>query len=502
MAISFREKLMVRENFITGLLLVLGVLYLAVELFINGSMVSYTAIEVNPSDLQNIEKTMRTLSGIGASLLVANVLVGLFPNSQRKLMMVILTFCIVTPTVYVSIKVLVDGLVERSSTDDRKLAAYTYLYKMGLKNGTLKSDAMGPFADGEASGLKHRDQTERSALLASMGIFALPGGSIDRTFKDGGEALSQKIYTKELTAFPQNVHRFLKWGTDLSLPDMYKDYLTEFEKPLGSDGVQFKDKVEDIRTSLARQVESKREACLRYRVNRKDCKSFSQFSQAADVQQEVHKRLVKQLGIPIPRTYLINSPELFREAIRTGFINDQRAKGKKVPYPLSFDEFLKQKEVKLAIAGSTFPYYMDGLNPLRFEGIFKNIGGSAKSMASHMLHMDYSGEEGKSIYRLMYIPLIGLFLSMFFATLNIVSMAAGLITYRAKSPYLKAGFKVFMLSVALVYPLTMSNKVSESDWYQSHAKELKDYSLERYYVSKWMIHIEPRILGGIFVFFR
>lgn len=463
-----------RKDWLTRSLVVAGALYVLAEIIANAGLLSIVGDhQVNHKDVEAMEKIMRALSGCGAVILVSNLVLPLFAKSKRRLQIFCMIVGLVGPLTYLGVQLMVDGIVGQSSRADREAGVMAYIYRMGMTNGGIPHSA---------NLVSDRYDPQGKAMLASLGLYVFPGSVLGEAMSSRKADYARVIFTAEMER--SGLKSDLSWGLWKPFDEKYSEYLARYEDQIAVPSHE----------SILSHVRMQEAKCIRYRA-RKDC-GTPDFIHSSYVKNEVNKKIRKDAGFAVVEDYWLSDRDSFRRAMLYSAIKAAKAKGKAkdVAYPMGRQEFANSDDVSRWLSVIGFPYYFKGMGMSEyFAKWYSDKPRAISGLTKNLLAIDLDGYQAEQIYRSMIIPPIALFLSLFFATLNIISLMAAWITRRVSGRWPRLGIQVLLLVLAAGGPLLMSNAISESEWYQMITVGMSQLSPVRYYVATWILHIEPII---------
>lgn len=456
-------------------LAMLAMLYVAFEVFANAHLLSAVgAAYIDQSAVEDMEKIMRSLSGVGAVVLIANLALPLLKSTRRRIKAFVIIASIVGPLTYLSVQLLVDGIVGRSEASDRQAGVMAYLYRMGMTNGSVPGALV----------LDDASPTNQKALLASIGLYVFPGSVLGRALLEHQMDYSKRIFKAELERpdMTQHLSKVL-WSP---FNAKYRAYLKHYEEQIATPSYDM----------VMADVRRQEERCVRYRA-RKDCGTPG-FVTSDYVKAEVNKKIRKEAGFPVVEDYWLADRDSFRRAMIFSALKSAKSKGKArdIPYPMGRQEFAASQDADRWLSFVGFPYYFKGMplsESLRAWGADKSR--AIAGLEQNFRAVDLEGYQAEQIYRSMIIPPIALFLSLFFATLNLASLVSGVITKGRRAGF-KLGVHAVILTGLALAPVLLSNSVSQSEWYMTITAGMPEASPLRYYVACWLMQVEP-IIGWL-----
>jgi len=199
-------------------LLILSAAYLVPEAIFNAQLVSLIGLGTpQDSQLEQLEVYGRAISGIGATLLLADLLPGRFYCSAgRGLMTLVCVACFVWPTVYFGQKIIVERFIASSSPEEREHAVLSAALRDAL---ALNAVAV--------AGLEYDTAIQDSS--ENLTFLALFGGLLYADDKLAGNLESYKhqivkqfVQKKAYKDFDRHYQDFSSLYVQLS--ESYKDY--------------------------------------------------------------------------------------------------------------------------------------------------------------------------------------------------------------------------------------------------------------------------------------
>ncbi|RMT06076.1 hypothetical protein ALP54_06403 [Pseudomonas amygdali pv. lachrymans] len=462
------------KDWISKALVVAGIIYVLAEILANGNLLSVVGSHrVNHEQVEHMEKVMRALSGCGAVILLSNLILPMFRKTSHRIQTLILIAGLMGPFTYLGVQLLVDGIVGSSTRQDRDAGVMAYIYRMGMTNGGIEHSA---------ALVNDQHDPKGKALLASLGLYVFPGSVLGEAITSKKSAYANVIFNAEMNR--NDLMPELSKGLWTPFDDKYTAYLNHYEKKIN---IPSHDQV-------MADVRRQQDKCIRYRA-RKDC-SQPDFLNGAYVKGEVNKKIKKESGLTVVEDYWLTDRDSFRRAMLFSAIKAAKAKGKAkdIDYPMGRQEFASSPDVTRWLSVIGFPYYFKGMgmSPY-FYGYYSDKPRAVAGLAHNLAAIDLDGYQAEQIYRSMIIPPIALFLSLFFATLNIISLLASWITVRVKGRWSGLVVRLALVMLAAIGPLFMSNAISQSKWYEMITVGMSQASPIRYYVATWILHVEPYI---------
>ncbi|MBD8088882.1 hypothetical protein IFT48_02735 [Pseudomonas fluorescens] len=462
------------KDWITKLLVLAGVIYVIAEIIANANLLTVVGSHhVSHEAVEDMEKLMRVLSGCGAVILLSNLILPLFRKTRHRVQALVLIAGFMGPFTYLAVQLMVDGIVGNSTRAERDAGVMAYIYRMGMTNGGIEHSA---------ALVADRYDSEGKALLGSMGLYVFPGSVLGEAITSKKPTYAKVIFTAEMNR--DDLKGELSHALWRPFDDKYNDYLDRYQEKISIPSHEL----------VLADVRRQQDKCIRYRA-RKDCNT-PDFLNSDYVKKEVNKKIKKDSGLTVVEDYWLTDRESFRRAMLFSAIKAAKAKGqaKDVEYPMARQEFANSPDVSRWLSVIGFPYHFKGMGMSEyFWGYYADKPRAIAGLTQNLLAIDLDGYQAEQIYRSMIIPPVALFLSLFFATLNIISLLASWITIRLPGRWYKLGVKVSLVGLAAVGPLFMSNAISQSKWYEMITVGMSQISPLRYYVATWILQVEPFI---------
>ena len=462
------------KDWITKALVVAGVIYVIAEIIANANLLTVVGNHhVSQDAVEDMETLMRVLSGCGAVILLSNLILPLFRQTQHRVQALVMIACLMGPITYLAVQLLVDGIVGHATREDRDAGVMAYIYRMGMTNGGIEHSA---------ALVSNQFDPKGKALLASLGLYVFPGSVLGEAITSKKAAYANVIFTAEVKR--EDLRIELSQGLWKPFDDKYNDYLDRYQAKISIPS----------HDAVMADVRRQQDKCIRYRA-RKDCNS-PDFLSGDYVKGEVNKKIKKESGLTVVEDYFLTDRESFRRAMLFSAIKAAKAKGqaKDIDYPMGRQEFAASPDVSRWLSVIGFPYYFQGMgmSPYFFS-YYADKPRAIAGLTKNLAQIDLDGYQAEQIYRSMIIPPIALFLSLFFATLNIISLLASWVTVKMPGRWAKLGVRLALIVLAAVGPLFMSNAISQSKWYELITVGMSQASPLRYYVATWILHVEPYI---------
>ena len=201
-------------------LLLLSAVYLLFEMIFNASLVQVAGSGYSTEDeLTRTELLGRSLSGIGASLLLAGwALRGpLLSNRARRWTAAGLIFLVTWPLVFFGQRVLIDQyLIEPSSAEQRQRAYYAQLVRQGLATNSIEIEGIAHTPDEAYSG-------EALTFIALFGSLLYADDDLINKVESHTQAMVKKMVTDAAYRdFPDHYERYQAFRGELQ--DEYRRY--------------------------------------------------------------------------------------------------------------------------------------------------------------------------------------------------------------------------------------------------------------------------------------
>lgn len=208
-----------RKRWVLGLLL-LSAIYLLFEMIFNASLVQVAGSGHSTEDeLTRTELLGRSLSGIGASLLLVGwALRGPMLSSRaRRWTTAGLIFLVTWPLVFFGQRVLIDQyLIEPSSAEQRQRAYYAQLVRQGLATNSIEIEGIAHNPDEAYSG-------ESLTFIALFGSLLYADGDLIDKVETHTQAMVKKMVTDATYRdFPDHYERYQAFRVELQ--DEYRRY--------------------------------------------------------------------------------------------------------------------------------------------------------------------------------------------------------------------------------------------------------------------------------------
>ncbi|GMQ46919.1 hypothetical protein [Vibrio sp. 10N] len=230
---------------------VMSLCYLVPEVVFNAKLVEVTGgVDVDDETLHLIELFGRSISGIGVTLLVADLLLkGRWVSSiPRAVMSFSLVALLIWPTVFFGQKLLIDKLlIEPSTAKQRQEAFFSSILRSSLAANALQIQGL-PY------NAKHATSSTEMTFLAMMGGLVYANDDFIQHVDDKKrQILNRYIENKANNQFEEYYRQYKEMRVLVS--DNFKDYqsgVKQYNKNMGSIASVANDAWEDVETQIAK----------------------------------------------------------------------------------------------------------------------------------------------------------------------------------------------------------------------------------------------------------
>ncbi len=441
------------------------VVYLLFELVFNARLLDIAGTVPNQDDLHDIEVFGRSLSGIGASLILWRTL-----GERRKsfsVPLLLLVILLVAPGVYWGQKFLVDYLVNRATAQERKNASYL----AAVSAATLRHAA-------ELKGLNLSDANygspEGKAFFALFPALAFSSPGVIEKLDSQMDTLMLRALRKEVGP-PEYVYNTYYVPMTNEIRVLYNSEYLPSTRMLGDPSKLRERAWTDFQYQLARQ-----------HINPKTASRF------------VHDQVVRQLNqrnIRVPDDWALDDKEGFMNALPRGSSAQEvfskeasRILGfpSSLPPGLSWERFARHLDIQRLIRmkiKSKVPDLDVGREPVDLDASFAafstKIYSPGVTRAAHekvqALRRDSKTYEiqgsnyelGRSAMHAVLVPPLALLFSLFFGLANIIGLVIGLLPIAGR---LALAVRCAAFVAILTVPFMLVNPITQSTVYR-HLEE-------------------------------
>lgn len=310
----------------TFLLLLLTLIYLSVELAFNARLLDVVGGAPTVDEVDSIEVFGRLISGVAVALVLLQFLMSFRQKSKNKMpsWLGVFFLCVLTiALVFVSLKVLVDSLVESSSGAFRKDSVSLVLIQQALVHGDVK-------LDGLIEDSKLFSKPEGRAFLALFPIMAI---SLDR--------LDERIHDAKLKMLKQHLAR------EIGGTQRYYETYTEAIKAAQAEWVKYRGipVIGDV------------DATIESQHNKAWAKYLSDLRRydwtPSTVPNAYRNRVINKVRsqTPVPKNWDLTDESAFHDAVASKVrkkvsVMGVTINGRRIPPGLDWDSFLAHPSIQ------------------------------------------------------------------------------------------------------------------------------------------------------------
>lgn len=496
-------------------MLAINALYVLAEFLFNFILLNTASADVKLDDIHSVEIIGRSLAAFGFTFIFWKLIQNKNMKTLKKIFLMIAVSLVAYPSFYYTQERLVNSLANNSTIETRQKMHDLFLLKQGLISGALKLDNI-PY------NTEIKDLPESKTFISNISLFLLDNNAVHNYMEKNRLAVATNIFKNDVL---DNTDKYIVLYNNATydIGVLYKNYIStqemrRIDMNKAADGVDdFYPKMEeDLKWYYKRARNTNTYKGMTYQ-------EFSNTDQSKDM---VIQKIKEKKGIKLDRNFDPSNVNSVKAAFAR-YVYNQYEKGREqFKKEHGFDlpdglndryDFFMYPTIKNKAKEAMGAYYVDEIYR-HYANFFKggtidivirnNADNVANAVAQDFVKKDLMSADVTSVVKAMIVPPIALFLSLFFAFINIFilikSITKKVLENRMKPENVKrySNVVVGVLVLALfLFPATLTNTYTESPAYQKVYSNMKENGTLVAMSVNWIMKLEPFVYesGSTFI---
>lgn len=496
-------------------MLAINALYVLAEFLFNFILLNTASTDVKLDDIHSVEIIGRSLAAFGFTFIFWKLIQNKNMKTLKKVFLMIAVSLVAYPSFYYTQERLVNSLANNSTVETRQKLHDLFLLKQGLISGALKLDNIPYNTD-------IKNLPESKTFISNISLFLLDNNAVHNYMDKNRLAVATNIFKNDVV---DNTDKYVDLYNNATydITVLYNNYKSNHEMrridmEKAAAGVDdFYPKMEEDLKWYYKKARNTND----YRGM-----TYQQFSNTDSSKDIVIQRIKEKKGIQLDRNFDPSNVNSLKAAFAR-YVYNQYEKGReqfKKEYGFVLPDgltdrydFFMYPAIKNKAKEAMGAYYVDEIYRHYanfFQGgtvdivIRNNADNVANAVAQDFVKKDLMSADVTSVVKAMIVPPIALFLSLFFAFINIFilvkSVTKKVLESRMNPENVKrySNIVVGVLVLALfLLPATLTNKYTESPAYQKVYSNMKENGTIVAMSVNWIMKLEPFVYesGSTFI---